>query len=204
MIPYVLDLETTGLRCNFHEVTQISIIRYSDRYQLNKFIRAEYPHRADRRALEKTGRTKLDLLKGFSKLEAIEACEAFLNEDKSTPEHRYIIGHNVINFDRRFIHDLWSSQNKIFPAVCWLDTMSCVKQFMTKVLGLQKPKKGLHDALQNCGLKPRSGAHEAVSDTQNTYILHNHLVKQGFDFLPHIKRLPQTSSMPEVEDDDQN
>ncbi len=186
---YIIDTETTGLRCGYHEVTQISIIRYSDRHQLNRFIRAEYPQRVDIRALEATGRKRSDILIGVSKMEAIEACEAFINEDGQTPEHRCFIGHNV-SFDRRFVHELWSSQKKEFPAICWLDTMSCVKLYMTKTLGLEKPKKGLHDALQNCGLKPRSGAHNAVSDTQNTYILHNHLLKQGFDFLPHIKRLP--------------
>lgn len=197
---YIIDVETTGLKCGYHEVTQISIIRCTDRYQLNKFIRAEYPRRVDPRALEATGRKPSDLLIGVDKLEAIEACEKFLAEDQQTPEHRCIIGHNV-SFDRRFVYELWNSQKRNFPAICWLDTMSCAKQFMTKTLGLEKPKKGLHDALQNCGLKPRSGAHNAVSDTQNTYILHHHLSKQGFDFLPHIKRLPQSTEVANEEDE---
>lgn len=202
---YILDVETTGLKVSYHEVTQISIIRCSDRHQLNRFIRAEYPRRADSRALEATGRKPADILVGVGKLEAIEACDTFLLEDGQTPEHRCIIGHNV-SFDRRFVYDLWGSKNKEFPAACWLDTMSCAKQYMTRTLGLEKPKKGLHDALQNCGLKPRSGAHNAISDTQNTYILHDHLLKQGFDFLPHIKRLPQVvvsdSSSSEMEEND--
>lgn len=201
---YIIDVETTGLKVAYHEVTQISIIRCSDRFQLNRFIRAEYPQRVDPRALEATGRKRADILIGVGRSQAVEACEAFINEDGQTPEHRCFIGHNV-SFDRRFVYELWSSQKKDFPAVCWLDTMACVKLFMTKVLGLEKPKKGLHDALQNCGLKPRSGAHNAISDTQNTYILHNHLVKQGFDFLPHIKRLPQVSSPAvETESDEQD
>lgn len=190
---YILDVETTGLRVGHHETTQISIIRCSDRYQLNRFIRAEFPRRADPRALQVTGRKPADILVGVSRAEAVQACEDFLTEDGQTPEHRCIIGHNV-SFDRRFVQELWNSQKKEFPAICWLDTMSCAKLFMTLTLGLVKPKKGLQDALQNCGLKPRSGAHNAISDTQNTYILHNHLVKQGFDFLPHIKRLPLASS----------
>lgn len=189
---YIIDVETTGLKVGYHEVTQVSIIRCTDRYQLNRFIRAEYPQRADSRALEATGRKRSDILTGVSKLEAIEACENFISEDGQTPEHRCFIGHNV-SFDRRFVHQLWNSQQKEFPAVCWLDTMACAKLYMTRHLGLEKPKKGLHDALQNCGLKPRSGAHNAISDTQNTYILHDHLVKQGFDFLPHIKRIPLVS-----------
>lgn len=202
---YIIDVETTGLKVAYHEVTQISIIRCTDRFQLNRFIRAEYPQRVDPRALEATGRKRADILIGTSRAEAVEACESFIKEDEQTPEHRCFIGHNV-SFDRRFVYELWSSQKKDFPAVCWLDTMACAKQFMTKTLGLEKPKKGLHDALQNCGLKPRSGAHNAVSDTQNTYILHSHLIKQGFDFLPHIKRLPQVtasdSSTLEIEEND--
>ena len=197
---YILDVETTGLKTGYHEVTQISMIRCSDRFQLNRFIKADFPRRADPRALKVTGRKMADILVGVNKLEAIEACDSFLLEDKQTPEHRCIIGHNV-SFDRRFVCDMWAAHDRQFPATCWLDTMSCAKEFMTKTLGLEKPKKGLHDALQNCGLKPRSGAHNAISDTQNTYILHSHLIKQDFDFLPHIKRISQVVS-PSLESED--
>jgi DNA polymerase III epsilon subunit-like protein len=198
---YIVDTETNGLRAGYHEITQLSIIRCSDRHQLNKFIRAEFPNRTDPRALTATGRVMADILTGISKKEAIESCEAFVNEDEATPEHRCFIGHNV-SFDRRFLQKLWLTEGKEFPAVCWLDTMQCAKLYMTLTLGLEKPKKGLQDALKNCGLKPRTGAHNAISDTQNTYILREHMIKQGFDFLPHIKRLPQTPSTPDKEEDE--
>jgi DNA polymerase III epsilon subunit-like protein len=73
MFYYVLDVETTGLKCDWHEVTEISLIRCSDRHQLTKYIKAEHPWRASPEALSATGRTKQDLLKGISKFEAVEA-----------------------------------------------------------------------------------------------------------------------------------
>lgn len=196
---YIIDTETNGLKTGYHEITQISIIRCLDRNQLNKYIRIEYPKRTDSRALEATGRKMSDLYQGVPKEEAVEICDKFMLEDGVSPEHRCIIAHNA-SFDKRFCHELWTSCKKVFPAVCWLDTMYAVKDYMTKNLGLEKPKKGLHDAMQNCGITPKTGAHNAVSDTQNTYILHAHLVKQGFDFLPYIKRHPHAKS--EVVDTD--
>jgi DNA polymerase III epsilon subunit-like protein len=105
---YIIDVETTGLKVAYHEVTQISIIRCADRFQLNRFIRAEYPQRVDPRALEATGRKRADILVGINRAEAVEACESFIKEDEQTPEHRCFIGHNV-SFDRRFVYELWSS-----------------------------------------------------------------------------------------------
>ncbi len=187
---YVLDLETTGLKTSWHEVTQISIIRCSDRHQLNRYIRAQFPDRADPQALEVTGRTKADLKKGVSKEEAVEACHNFFLEDGVTPEHRCVVAHNA-SFDRRFGHDLWASCKKQFPANCWQDTMSCVRQY-AKYIGMDKPSVKLMSSLEIVGAKPKSNAqsHNAVSDTQHTYILREQLIKQGFDILPFIKRVP--------------
>lgn len=186
---YIIDTETNGLKAGFHEISQISIIRYSDRNQLNKFIKILYPNRTSQAALDATGRTMADLRQGIPQAEAVDACNKFLEEDGVTPEHRCIIAHNA-SFDRRFCHSLWESEKQVFPANCWLDTMYAAKDYMTKTLGLEKPKKGLQDACKTCGLQPKTGAHNAISDTQNTYFLHAHLVKQGFDFLPYIKRTP--------------
>lgn len=197
---YIIDTETTGLKVGYHEVTQISIIRCSDRHQLNYFIRAQYPARASAEALKVTGRTMADLSIGVSRKEAIEGCNRFLLEDGQTSEHRCIIAHNA-SFDRRFCHDLWTSSGLEFPANCWLCTMAAVKDYMTKYLGIDKAKKGLHDSMKTCGLKPRTGAHNAISDTQNTYILHNHLNKEGFDLLPYIKRFAHASA-PTVTDEE--
>lgn len=187
---YVIDIESTGLKSDYHEITQISIIRCSDRNQLSRYVRPEFPERTSEQALTATGRTMKDLYKGIPKEEAIDACENFLNEDQQTSEHRCMVGHHV-SFDRKFVYALWHSYNKTFPAVCWLDTESCIRSYAKLNLGLQKVSFKLHSSLEHCGLKPRPGAHNAISDTQNTFILMDYLKNKDFDYLPFIKRVPQ-------------
>ena len=51
---YVIDTETTGLKSNYHEMTEIGIIRCSDRVQLWRQIKCFYPERASLDALEIT------------------------------------------------------------------------------------------------------------------------------------------------------
>jgi DNA polymerase III epsilon subunit-like protein len=199
---YVIDTETTGLKTDWHEITQISIIRCSDRHQLSKYIRAEYPRRADPRALEITGRTEKDILQGDPKEKVVAACNKFLNEDGTTPEHRCFIAHNA-SFDRRFLHQLWKNCKSDFPVVCWLCTQACVRQYFKFSLGMAKPKVGLAASMQTCGLKFHGTAHNAVSDTRSTYLLREHLVKEGFDFLPFIKRCALEEA-PAASDDEES
>lgn len=186
---YVIDVETNGLDSKRHEITEISIIRCEDRFQLAKFIKIEHPERTSREALNATNRTMADLKNGIPAVEAVNAVDNFLQEDGLTAEYRCMIAHNA-SFDRRFVYALWNKYNKMFNAVCWLDTKPAVKSYVQRNLGIEKPKLTLQASLDMLTIKARGIAHSAISDTQNTYILHNHLLKQGFDFLPHIKRLP--------------
>lgn len=184
---YIIDLETTGLKIAFHEVTECSIIRVADRNQMSHFIRAEFPWRASEEALRVTGRTKKDLEKGLSKEQAVEKIHSWLTSDGSSPEERCMIAHNA-NFDMRFSRDLWKQVGRTFPANLWLDTKALAKEYATLQLGLIKPKLTLQACLDFTGIKATGQAHTAVADTQNTYKLHHHLVKSGIDVLPYIKR----------------
>ena len=51
IVYYVIDTETTGLRQNYHEMTEIGIIRAVDRVQLWKPIKCENPQNASFDAL---------------------------------------------------------------------------------------------------------------------------------------------------------
>jgi len=188
---YVTDVETTGLRSGYHEVTQISIIRCSDRNQLNKYIKAEHVNRTSPRALEVTGRTYADLSKGEDKEPVVDFCDKFFNEDGASPEERCIIGHNVHRFDRRFLHHLWQSVNKKFPANLWLDTLPSTKKFASQK-GIASDNFKLDSCLTVIGATPRPGGHNAVVDTQNTYILWKGLEKDGMDLLPFTQRSPHS------------
>lgn len=185
---YVLDVETTGLSAENHETTQISIVRCKDRHQLSKYIAAEHPERASYEALNITGRTLKDIIRGETKEDAVISCDDFFQQDGKTPEHRCIIAHNA-PFDRRFVHALWGKVNKTFPANLWLDTKTLTGR-LAKKNGQKKPSLTLESSLKIASVNNvTSGAHNAIADTRNTYKLWKRLVEDHkVDSLPLIKR----------------
>lgn len=197
LVFYIVDVETTGLRNNYHEINEISIIRCSDRVQLTEFIKCEYPERASFDALAITKKTLADLDKGKSKEKVVELIDKFLNEDGLTSAHRCFVAHNY-SFDKKFIHSLYDQVNKQCPVDLWLCTMALTKQY-AKQIGLVKPKVNLHAACDIVGVKKLSDAHASKVDSRNTYLLHKDLVEvKQVDYLPFIKtaahRLTNTST----------
>jgi len=185
---YIVDVETNGIRTNYHEVNEISIIRYDDRVQLTEFIKCENPSRSSFDALKITKKTMSDLQRGKSKEEVVDKIIYFLEEDGLTPSHRCFIAHNA-SFDRRFLHALFDSTNKTLPVNLWLCTMALTKSFYKKA-GI-KAKANLHDACDNVGVKKIHDSHSSKVDTRNTYLLHKDLVEvKNIDYLPHIKTFP--------------
>lgn len=190
---YVIDTETTGLKSNYHEMTEIGIIRCKDRVQLWRQIKCIYPERASFDALAITKKSMQDLENGHDPLQVVEECEKFFSEDGLSPSHRCIIAHNAA-FDRKFLHALWEAQGKVFPANLWLDTMSLSREYAKKI-GLVKPKVNLHAACDIVGIKKLSEAHNAKVDSRNTYLLHRDLVEvKKVDYLPFIKTAAHTLS----------
>lgn len=186
---YIIDTETTGLKPNWHEITQISIIRTTDRHQISKLIRAEYPKRASQEALDVTGRTIDDILKGESRITVVNSIHDWLLQDGLTDEHRCMVAHNA-PFDKNFCHALWKSVDKQFPAICWMDTKTFAKLWAKK-LGIEKPKLTLAASLEFTGLKPIDAkVHNAISDSRNTYLLWKKGMDEGLDHLSCIKRYP--------------
>ena len=192
---YIIDTETTGLKAAYHEMTEIGIIRCVDRVQLWRQIRCIYPERANFDALAITKKTLADLEKGHENFAVVEECNKFFAEDGLTPAHRCIVAHNA-PFDRKFLHALWESCGKEFPAHLWLDTISLTKEFLKtsgmeadlKAKGLPKAKVNLHAACDLTGVKKISEAHNAKVDSRNTYLLHRQLVEEKkVDYLPFIK-----------------
>lgn len=174
---YILDTETTGTRNGYHEVTQISICRCTDKLQLNKFIRPLYPERTDPRALQYTGRTMADLDKGDTKLEVVNSCNKLFEMDGSTPEGRCIVGHNVWAFDKRFVHQLWEDVGMNFPASLWFDTLTFTRKYI-KERGMIKQAASLDNALRLLGGLPKIGSHDAKIDVQNNYSLFELIKKE--------------------------
>lgn len=183
---YVIDTETTGLKANYNEMSEIGIIRYSDRVQLWRQIRCWYPERANFDALAITKKTLADLENGSEREAVVAECEKFFNDDGVTPAHRCIVCHNV-PFDKKFLHALWEQCGKEFPANLWLDTMALTRAYAKKI-GLVKPKVNLHASCDIVGIKKISEAHNARVDSRNTYLLHKSLIEdKQVDYLPFIK-----------------
>lgn len=188
---YVIDTETSGLSAKYHEITQISIIRCSDKKQINEYIKIKHPERANRESLQITGRTLQDLYRTGSPAEqVITKVNQFIESDGKSNEHRCFIGHNV-NFDQRFCYSLWNSLGQEFPGNLWLCTKSLTKKSATK-LGILKPKLTLEASLNLLNIEPAPGKHEASSDAKNTLLLWEKHLKDEIDYLPLIKRLPQS------------
>jgi len=182
---YIIDTETSGLKAGYQEMTEIGIIRATDRVQLHMNIKCDYPERANFDALAITKKSMADLEKGYSKEFTVEQCEKFFNEDNATPAHRCIVAHNCA-FDRRFLHALWASVGKPFPANLFLDTIPLTKAW-AKTQGILKPKVALHNACDLLGIKKISEAHNARVDSRNGYMIWKKLIDNGIDHLPHIK-----------------
>ena len=197
IIYYVADLETTGVSSKIHEITEVSIIRCSDRVQLTEMVRCEHPSSASYDALKLTHKTMADLLNGKSKEEVIDKIDKFLNEDGFPSNYKCIITHNT-SFDKRFFHAFYNKVNKRFPADLWLCTMQMMKAYI-KQSGVKSPAK-----LDNCcdlfGIKKMAGLHTAKGDTRNTYLLYKKLIDEiKFDYLPFIKNSPHLTSSDENE-----
>ena len=184
---WILDVESTGLKAGYHEVTEIGIIRAMDRVQLWRNVKCENPQNASYDALQITKKTLADLEKGHTREQVVEECNKFFETDGLTPAHRCIVGHNIYSFDRRFLFALWESVGKTFPATLWLDTIPMTKAY-AKQIGLVKPKVNLHAACDIVGVKKLSDAHNAKVDSRNSYLLWKNLVEdKKVDYLPFIK-----------------
>lgn len=198
---YIIDTETTGLKTNYHEMTEIGIIRCSDRVQLWSQIKCEYPERASFDALAITKKTLADLENGVSKQEIVARCNKFFEEDGTTRAHRIIVAHNA-PFDRRFLHALWEQCGEEFPANLWLDTIPLTKEF-AKQQGIVKPKVNLHAACDLLGIKKLADAHNAKVDSRNTYLLHKRLTEEkNIDHLPFIKTAVHSIAPANNDDED--
>jgi DNA polymerase III epsilon subunit-like protein len=197
---YVIDTETTGLKSGYHEMTEVGIIRCTDRVQLWRQIKCVYPERANFDALAITKKTMADLERGYDREAVVSECEKFFIEDGQTPAHRCIVAHNA-PFDRKFLHALWESCGKEFPAHLWLDTMSLTRQY-AKDNGIVKPKVNLHASCDLVGIKKISEAHNAKVDSRNTFLLHRSLVDdKKVDYLPFIKTAIHTVATQPTDDE---
>lgn len=213
---YILDVETTGLAVDVHEINQISVMRVHDAVQLSQQIAVAHPNVYNAQALEIQGIHPRDLKEGVSIEEAIEAIDTFLAEDGKTKAHRCIVAHNA-PFDRKFCHRAWDRLKKEFPADLWMCTQSFGKRYVKKhggdkiakaqqdagidikadKSGKLKPKFGLNNFMVGVGLEPKIGAHSAHVDVENTLTLYHWLMNSKTEHVSLIERIPHHEPKPQ-------
>jgi DNA polymerase III epsilon subunit-like protein len=196
IIYQIIDIESTGLNSHLHEITEVSVIRASDKVQLFCEVRCEHPENASYDALKITGKTLADLNNGMSKEEMIDRVDRFLAMNGATPASTCIIGHNI-NFDKRFLFAYWDRAGRKFPAYYWLDTQDLTKAYLKKTdpstLNITKTATGrtsttLTACCEMLGVRKIKDVHNAKADTRNTYFLFKKLTEEcGIDYLPFIK-----------------
>lgn len=191
---YVIDVETNGFKANYHEMNEISIIRCSDRHQLTKFIKTEFPERSSPESLQITNKTYEDLLKGDSKEEVVKFCNSFIEQDGKSPEERCLVGHSVA-FDRRFCHALWEQVGLTLPVTCWCCTVKLAKEWVKKA-GTKPDNFKLHSILKFAKIKPMPGIHQSQGDAQNAYLFWKKAMENKINYVESIKRHPHILNGP--------
>lgn len=194
---YCIDTETTGLSADRNEIFQLCAIRTDDRLQFDKRIRCLYPERAQAAALQITGTKLSDLQKGEEHSAVVESFEKYLQTDGKKPNGRCLIAHNA-PFDRRFLHALWTKNNKSFPVLYWIDTIAMTRA-VAKKRGIEKFGTKLEAACNMMGILKNANFHNAVVDTRNLYYLWTKLIEEE-DYLQYIKPFPHSISKEEEEE----
>lgn len=198
---FLVDIETTGLSTSLHDIIEISLIRMHDKMQLNRKIRAKNPKTASMDALKITGKVPADLYKGIELEQAIDDVNNFLNSDGLLPSDRCMVGHNVLSFDKRWLHAKWTKYEREFPAQYWVDTLAMSRE-LVKLKGISgKPSLKLHAACDLFGVKKTSEAHNSKDDTKSNYYLWMKLKEENIDHLKYIKSFPHSISQNLNEDE---
>lgn len=183
---YIIDVESSGLNPLYHEMTEISVIRVSDKVQISRNIKCRYPERSSLDSLRITNKTMADLKNGDDSLKVVNDINAFLAQDGATDLERCIIAHNA-NFDVKFCNAMWQNCGSFFPFRYQLCTWQMSKFFLKKI-GETNQKSNLNDICDFFKIKKYANAHSAKTDTRHTYHLYQKLINESYvDILNFIK-----------------
>lgn len=171
------DVETTGLKPGFHEIVQMSGIIEIDGVKVKAFdvkMRPKYPERTSKEALEKQNVTIEELSAYPSREEGWVKIMSYLdsNVDRFDKEDKYYMCGYNINFDRRFIEELFAeNQNKFFGAYFYYELIDVLTMAMLmKICGkLDSPNLKLTSVCEALGMPFKEGtAHNAIYDIAMT------------------------------------
>ncbi len=188
---FVIDTETVGIKCGFHEITEISILNCETLEQVVWMVKIKHPERADKRALMVTNKTLNELLSRGRYIEdVLDEINSFLQEGSKEVDEICMIAHNA-SFDRRFIEDAFTSNDKTFIGQYWLCTVAMAKKFNKTILKLTKASASLEKMLISGNVKNvELNAHSAEVDVRNTFKLWKVMTARGMSNTEFIKLSP--------------
>lgn len=186
---FIIDLETNGLKTDFHEITEISILRCEDMVQKVWLLNIHNPKNTNKEAFYITGQDLNKILRRRIYLEdIIEEVDSFINEDGEEPDGRVGIAHNC-SFDRRQLESNWSRLNRVFPINYWLDSKEIARKYI-KMNKMGKQSIALSKLLDLFNIKSESNHHSAEVDVRNTFRLWKYLEKRGMKNIEFTKLSP--------------
>ena len=190
---YVCDIETTGLQCGHNEITEVSVLDCQSMEQVTWMIKIKYPERFSKQALYITKKTNEELMSRGRYIEdVLDEINDFILKDDIEIDDICIIGHNVVNFDRKFLEYYFSLHGKSFPARYYLDTLVVAKRYTKTVLGLQKTSHALNELMVTANVRAveTENLHSSSVDVRNNYRLWKKMVAGGMNNSEFIKMSP--------------
>jgi len=192
MFYFGLDVESTGLKCGYHEITEISILNCQTMDQVTWLIKIKYKERCSKEAMYITQKTPEELENRGRYIEDVldEITEFILKGAEK--DEVCIIAHNA-SFDRRFVTHAYVSNNKENPIRYWLCTKEMSKKYCRTILGLQKTSHALNNLLITANIKTMEtdNIHSSEVDTRNMYRLWKKMTLAGISNTEFIKMAPE-------------
>ncbi len=186
-----LDLESTGLSSEFHELTEIAILNNETMELVEWDIRIRHPERCSKEALMITNKTAAELTQRGRYLEdCIDEIDEFVKSVSQDPDEIVCVGHNILSFDRNWLEKKWKSHNRVWLANYYLCTMQMSKKFTKQILGIPKTSHSLDNMIKLAGLKESAKKHNSISDTQQAYFLYMYFLQRGIKPTEFIKLSP--------------
>lgn len=193
-----IDLETTGLDPNYHEIIQVAAILLDKNLkeigQFSSLVRPEFPQRGINKGYNTYERSKInviDLQKAPSLEQVIIGFHQWLQNmgvDLSTPGEIALLGQNI-KFDYQFLEKAFAKCHLFFPFDYHAIDISSIYTALYIANEKELPEKvSLTNILTDLGLKNRQ-PHNAAEDARAT--------TEAFKKLIEIVREVQKEKSPE-------
>lgn len=166
----ILDLETSGLDSETHEIIEIAAVNAETGEEFEVKVHPLHLDRADPKALEVNGYRKEDWDEAFLLPNALKLLSEFVGGGEvSSPQATMVMAYNV-SFDRSFLERAYRMCSLPYPFhYHHLDLMTLVWAEMKTTLSLKSA------CLAN-GIPPEADVHRALGGARSAYQLYKKIV----------------------------